>query len=778
MKNNDMDKIQIFNSRHPKARFNLSHDVNSTYQFGEVQPVVCRQMIPQEKDVVQINSLVRLAPMVAPTFGRIKHKEWHYFVPFTDLFPHFGNFFAETSYAGKTVASLLSIKLGLLSYMCLIGAKFTLYFSTETSDGDSGLYTLYKTSSVSTNNPSANTEMTRIKAFQGITNGNAFNFTQSFSSGEFGISVGNKVDLKYFIPPTLVNPNFTLANLASFDVPTANFNSGTSWYEITDKNVSGTNYAKVTDLNSVSLEYADAVLPYLYTFDSNGVTTPRMCLIACRFSNFGKRLYKILVGCGYQLDFTSTQVVSLMPLFAFYKAWFDNFGLTRLKSWKDTAAYNLLFNFDKNGDYDMSVVFKSNNSSSLTKAYWIRFLVELGNAFVTEDTDFVSAHLADSPATSPTIGTGLQTLIYDNSGATLNNQVSSASVVPGSNNKLAKNDNTLSLSTQSFKLSALGVKELMSLYRWCNRNTIAGKEIEKLLRAQGFGYYLYSCKSNFIGYTEQSVQVYDVVNSSDTYDTATGQGMLLGDYAGRGIGYDEHKPMTFEADEHGYWIGLCAIVPESGYSAQMDATVLATRKLQMYNPEFDGLGYQLTPKSVVSGSLPFSTLQADGDKLQAAFGFLPTYSAMKVARNVSNGGFSLRSGRKIFTPYMLDKILEVGERSIALQAESVTAADYRVIKAFNPDKFPVAGDFWRFVNRYPWLGNFDRIFAVAKHNSDLLNMINTLNDDSGYEYVTYSEDNFMVHHVVNQQAYANMLPIESSFGTDDDGALNDSIEQA
>lgn len=55
-------------------------------------------MQPDEKDVVSINSMVRLSPMLAPTFGRIKHKEWHHFIPMTDLFPHFGNYLAGTPY--------------------------------------------------------------------------------------------------------------------------------------------------------------------------------------------------------------------------------------------------------------------------------------------------------------------------------------------------------------------------------------------------------------------------------------------------------------------------------------------------------------------------------------------------------------------------------------------------------------------------------------------------------------------------------------------------------
>lgn len=63
--------------------------------------------------------------------------------------------------------------------------------------------------------------------------------------------------------------------------------------------------------------------------------------------------------------------------------------------------------------------------------------------------------------------------------------------------------------------------------------------------------------------------------------------------------------------------------------------------------------------------MPFAGYSGDDfDRLKAGFGFVPRYSGYKVARNVSNGGFSLRSSRDIFQPYMLDKFIGVGERVI------------------------------------------------------------------------------------------------------------------
>lgn len=770
MKNNLMDKVSINNSRHPKARFNLSHDVNSTYHFGEVQPIICKQMMPEESDDISISSMVRLAPMVAPTFGRIKHKEWHHFVPMSDLWPHFGNFLAQTTYDNKYPRELPHMKLGLLSLWCLVGAKMTFYDSPNLSaaDSDSSLYSLYKISGPFTQLTSEiSTLLNHIKSYQNNAS-SAFGFNASGSLVDWSISqTGYTINGRWLIPSHLSSSRVPI------QLPVSNFNEQSFFNILNPNDLAVAATSLINDIEFVSLDSADAVIPYKYTFVENNVTRNRVLLIACRFSDFGRRLYKILVGCGYQFDLSSSQEVSLMPLFAFYKAYFDQFGLNRLEAWSDTRCYTLLQKIDYNNAVDFNSVIDGTNGY-IGLAEWCKFIRELGTCFVTEDLDFVSAHTTKQPVPTRASAADSGSVILGGVSEGTNpilSQTTSAKPV----GDLTLSNNLMDISSQ--RLSGLDIKAMMRIYRWINRKSLAGQEIAKQLRAQGYGYFLYSCKSNFIGYTEQLVPVYDVVNSSDTFDSATGQGMLLGDYAGRGIGYEESRPLRFEADEYGYWVGLCAVVPESGYTQGLDTSVLATTKYDLYTPEFDGLGYEVTPKSSVCGSLPFGDA-SNPDKLKDGFGFIPRYSGLKVAKNIANGGFSLRSGKRIFSPYTLDKQIDVGERFVALQNDQATSLLYRVAKVFSPDLFPEAGEFWRYVSRYPWLGNFDRIFSQQIHNSDVLNMLSVLNDNPFFEFVVWSDENFMIHHLFNHTMYANMLPISDSFdtGIEGEGPKNDSIE--
>lgn len=81
MLNNKIDKIKMQSSKVKAARHNLSHDVSTSYSFGEVQPSLCLEMLPESKVVLSKEHLVRPDPVVAPTFGRLVCKNHTRFVP-------------------------------------------------------------------------------------------------------------------------------------------------------------------------------------------------------------------------------------------------------------------------------------------------------------------------------------------------------------------------------------------------------------------------------------------------------------------------------------------------------------------------------------------------------------------------------------------------------------------------------------------------------------------------------------------------------------------------
>ena len=95
MKTNKLKKIPVPKSGFKRSRFNWSHDVNTTFSWGEVQPTQCKLLIPNSKTTLSTQSLIRLAPMVAPTFGRVRYKTYNQFVKLAEIFPNWDALMAQ-----------------------------------------------------------------------------------------------------------------------------------------------------------------------------------------------------------------------------------------------------------------------------------------------------------------------------------------------------------------------------------------------------------------------------------------------------------------------------------------------------------------------------------------------------------------------------------------------------------------------------------------------------------------------------------------------------------
>ena len=75
----------IFNSiRVPKLKrnkFNLSHDVCLTAEFGTLFPILCEEVVPGETYQLSTQQLVRLAPLRAPYMSQVDIYTYSFFVP-------------------------------------------------------------------------------------------------------------------------------------------------------------------------------------------------------------------------------------------------------------------------------------------------------------------------------------------------------------------------------------------------------------------------------------------------------------------------------------------------------------------------------------------------------------------------------------------------------------------------------------------------------------------------------------------------------------------------
>ena len=86
----------------PTKRYNskFSNDFNSTFDFGYIQSSLTKFVVPKSKYSINVSQLVRTAPLVVPTFGRMAVHNLFTYVPMSLIFPAFDAFISQTMING------------------------------------------------------------------------------------------------------------------------------------------------------------------------------------------------------------------------------------------------------------------------------------------------------------------------------------------------------------------------------------------------------------------------------------------------------------------------------------------------------------------------------------------------------------------------------------------------------------------------------------------------------------------------------------------------------
>lgn len=813
MNNNNLDQITMRSSKRKRERFNLKSVNDTSFGMGEIQPVLVREVVPNSKSVFSVGNIVRLAPMNAPTFGEIKLHHNMMFVGMSDLTDKFSAFLAKqpVAFGGGLVQipnELPQVARRVLAAMMLVGSKCTCYFPEQTSSETAQEMNIRKwyyninsdysesrdpISKIITNYNSPSGYSTVWQRLHGVTS-EADVFTDSDLWCE---NLGSK-DPQGHWQTAFKNYSGAGVNLGrilgwshSFWVPSANFSPYSFLCSGSPENpefarqgiIASRFYNPVTmDLEDVTPDNADYIIHNTFR-QGSGTSAAIFCF---RLSDFGKRIRKILLACGYGVEFNDNSPVSLMRLFALYKAWFDAFGITLYQSWETTNCAKLLQYYDSDYKYEWTSTMIDAELDPLSadevlrRQTFVSFFADLADMWFTEEQDFITAHIrsaavspndnvpsmfADAPNSAGSGGMGLRV----NSGNIANGEAPS---VTGTYAGHAYIDNVLH--------SQLDSEILKRLYKVTNRNTIAGRRIAELLKAQGLGEYMKRCRSNFIGHWACEVDVFDVTATADSFNSVEDRNSVLGEFVGKGVGNGKSKRFSYTAPEFGFILDLAAMCPESGWTNGEDLSVRNIHKLDFYNPEYDGLGYELNPKSIVSSDVVSASIPA-GTAItmsKQSFGFVPRYTRHKVARNVMNGDFSLRSTRASFLPYSLDKYVAVGDRVTKTIQQATNSSGQELLvmgKCLSPDRVPIASPMYRYLARYPWMGNLNRIFTNIGRdklaNVPFMYWGYDVNDGESVDawYLLKTDDNFIVQNVFLYDYYAPMLAIEDSFETKEDG---------
>ena len=822
MKTSPLSKVSASIPVSKKSKFNLSHDVNTTYDFGSVQPLFGKLMLPDSSINVNNEQLTRLAPMVVPTFGRVKIKNIAHFVPCEEIYPNWDAMMSQTkvtrsaltangtpsasTYVPKNVPFINN---NILAVWCLAGAKVNFYFSGAVgTDAENSWTCPYNGGSWASPTWSAATTAVRgyLQSLTVITSSDSPSTSTITALGYTGYRMSLRKLLLDASGNQLLNVNGADAAL----LPTI---STMSCQPLANANGEGYTHSASNEMNkytlstvneAITFDGADMIWEYAGSDPTAGISaadraansgTPVEGIgynlfdgckirIVFKLSSFGKRMRKILIGLGYDVNLSNSDRVSILPLIAFYKAWWDSYAPERYKNFYETNAWKLI-NASMIGATGADLLTWINDANGGdVRRYFAGFMGDLGTCFATDKMDVISAatdkYYASTNTTTDNnnvnantaaINQALQAALYDPMNGVAGPD-GSFNVYPstGSNNAYTTPRDTLTLAIQTYPaaLTQPQIDALKKAYIMINKTSVAGMKVEEILRSIGQGDYVEECKGKFITSTDDMVKISDVVATAATDDAQLGQ------YGGRGIGFGKFQ-FSFSTGRYGYLIVLSAIVPEAGYVNSPVHENEAISFETMYQPEFDGLAYEAIQKKQITGS----PLVSDASYAET-FGFLPTYSQWKFMSNKANGDFSLNSRKASYLPYTLDKYIPVANANTYGIIDDANHAGTKVIlcsPTFKYSDLPNAGEDYRYVNKFPWNGNFNRIFSQQGYGLEW--SVYSPNNNS-FLFNSFEYDNFLCHNVFQVSYYAHMKSIEDSYGTFDEehGAPNTSVTRS
>lgn len=647
-----------FNGKKYSHKFDFRN--YTTNSFGAVQPLFQQYMNKADKISLNCSQIVRLAPMPVPTLGDLQVVNKFRFVPMCDLYPYF-----DALLAGR------SVNTGQLSFI-----------------------------------PN---ELPHISNFMLLVH---LLYLHSYSGGSVAdvldcCAVGHYSSENSDIPFNPTDSHLPSLNTAFYDA-LVSFSDGylvpspSPRYRINFSNYTGSHSEPV---QSITKDNCDFVIINYSTYGQSRPSGSTANVFYCRWNNVGRRIINILRGLGYSCEILDKTMLDLLPVFAFAKAYFDEFAPQREINWHQTKFYSFLNYINQRNIINFfEWISSSDNNASILLS---DCLFELSNSWFTFENDWLSAHT--SFVINPVAAEGVALPSPDSSSVTDNS-------VSGGNNVLPHVNISWSQTTQ-FHLDALR----MLTRRVSKESVIGGRIYDYIKNKYGVGVAddMFA-ESNRVGSFSSNCHVGDVLSNSDTIQrdgSTIVSGDFLGSYAGIGLGDGKGK-LKFTAPNFGFVIGMFAVVPSSKTYQGNDPSLINFTRQSLPNSDYDALGYELTPRSSIY-DFNGCAVKLDGNNanLRKGFGFLPRLSSWKVKKDIVNGCMRFRSVSASFAPYHLDRSLVV-ERIAARN-------DFDNLPIVNiENSFPDASTAWRYIGKYPNLGMFNRIFY--NNNED----VNKLTDDN------------------------------------------------
>lgn len=484
------------------------------------------------------------------------------------------------------------------------------------------------------------------------------------------------------------------------------------------------------------------------------------------FSSRSKRLRKQLIGLGYSLNGEDNKFVSIAPLLAYYKAYYDYFGLTRDVQFEQTNCFKIIgYIWEYNVNF---YPFDDGLDSSFMKSF-VLFLRDFLNLYYTDASSYIAAHRAypmnGAGSRLPKINTGVYSLV------TYASSSSSASRSYLQPNQFSVPANP----ADPPQFTWLSIDLLRRLSRFVSKDSVIGKRLSdwvKVHYGSDVSFDLFKDSFN-ISEWRTAIDIDDVFSTSETADVGNvNKGDYLGAYAGKGIGFGKGG-FTFKAPTHGFVFVMSCIIPITNIFQGNDPTLYAIDNDTIPHPEFDALGYEFTPKGVFMSDNFLLSQSDDLGLTQKGFGWVPRYTGFKVKKNIVNGDMCCGYFKRDLLPYFNDRLIishsGIYEELKDAQGNSKDNFNFSIVT----NSVPSASTSWQQICKYGFLTNYNRLFYNSKADNDL-----PFNSFDAFSYSDYGEfDNFITQTVFDVRVTNWLKPVQNSYDTVDE-VDNSTISQS
>ena len=662
---------------------NLSFDNNTTMEFGVLQPLLSQYMLPNSTIKVSSKQLVRLAPMPTPSFARMYLANFASFVKMTDVVPYHESLLSKIPFSSSSQTYTPTS-------LPFTSNKFLQYYLLNLS-----YYSLYYKVG---NDYVSKDDLNDLDT-------NDSNTTYSARRAFLTDFFGNDISITKFKP----------------------FYLSKSFYSAWNNDIK-----KVTPFSADYQVFCGTNDQYLFCF---------------KYSAPALRLRKVLKGLGFGLMLQDNSSLSIAPMLAFFKAYYDRFGLVRNLPFETTDCFKLIKEVENYTiDFSSTIIHTSYDSRY---SLFSKFLVELSNLWYTDSNSYIAAQRDNL-----TNGISSRTLV------TLPEQNAAFSPNGVPSHPAGSKPSVPSLTNgQTSYITQLSLDVLKRLTTFVNKDSAIGKRMSDWVRIH-YGADVSNSlfeETSRINEWHTNIDIDDVFSTSDTADVGTkDKGEYLGSYAGKGTGFSQNG-FSYKSPVHGFVFVMSCIVPLTNTFQGNDPTLLGIDLDTIPQPEFDALGFEATRRSVFVDDNGVCDAKATDQYSSETFGFVPRYTGFKVKKNVVNGDMSKGYYQTDLLPYFNDRLLyNVGYhvQSVADKADtySVTLSNKQV---------PNASTEFQKLCSYGFIGNYNRLF----YNDS---------DETVFSLLSSGimSDNFIVQTVFDMRVSNFLKPVQNSYDTIDDDVDN------